>query len=551
MRSFAFGKSPAQAITGRQAILIALISFAVLIPYTSPGGVFTQNASAQVLQVDEGTVLYDSLRVAQGQVPYRDFFEFPGPVTFFFYGAVFRFFDPSLEAARWANITLVAMSAALVAIVASRLAGRIAAVAAAVLHTCAFFPSFPVAYTHWIAEVCGMAALVLIGTERPRKSSDLLGGALCATSLLTIQSVGLPLLAAAVGTVWVRGAARRDIREALRRPAFVLLGGAVVIGLAFFYFAMVGGLKQFIYCTWTWPLSRYAMAQGGGMEYGFALKDGINAHAALSEPLKMAAITTLKLIVAAPGAAVVAALVTTLWGLRAIIRRRPENISRLVIAAMSFAAVFPPVSGRTRADVTHLAFIASFGVVGVCVLLNFSRRRLVALRLGASALLVAATISAYAYGAKLHLVRPQMNYATFAEEFEKEYTRSGFLKTVHFELEPRLAPNDPIVVGLMSGYYYFFFQPSALRLTRLSNIPQKEYYTEAQIKEVAATIVQTRPKVIALWTDYQFNTITSRAPQLRSMYHPYSRNIWVLESWAQSEGLLKPKSRPQTVPATP
>jgi len=292
LRSFAFDQWHNRKVSARQTIFIALISLVLLLPYTAPGGVGTQFANAPSFQVDEGTVLYDSLRVAHGQVPYRDFFEFPGPITFLFYGSVFRLFGPSLEAARWMSIIIMALGAALVAAIATRLAGRMAGLAAALIQTCAFVPSFPYAYTHWIAEAAGLTGLLLIGRENPRRRDDFVGGAFCAIALLTVQSVGLPLLVAAIGTVWLRGAAGRSVHQAIRRPMYVLLGGASILGATMLYFAAVGGLQQFLYCTWTWPLGRYALAQRGGMQYGFALDQGIAAHARVAAPLRAAAVAT-------------------------------------------------------------------------------------------------------------------------------------------------------------------------------------------------------------------------------------------------------------------
>jgi len=118
----------------------------------------------------------------------------------------------------------------------------------------------------------------------------------------------------------------------------------------------------------------------------------------------------------------------------------------------------------------------------------------------------------------------------------------GMLRPLRNDIHPHLRPDEPIVVGLMSGYYHFFFQPTNLRITRISNIKESEYYTEEQIRQNVATIVHDEPKVIAFWTDYQFNTLTSRAPGIAQLYHPYTRNIWVLKSWAKSEGLLAPRS---------
>ena len=41
---------------------------------------------------DEGTLVYGAQRVAEGAVPYRDFFEVMGPGTFYWLGLFFKLF---------------------------------------------------------------------------------------------------------------------------------------------------------------------------------------------------------------------------------------------------------------------------------------------------------------------------------------------------------------------------------------------------------------------------------------------------------------------------
>lgn len=50
--------------------------------------------------LDEGIYLDGASRVVRGQAPYRDFFNFTGPGTFWMYGAVFKLFGTTLANAR-------------------------------------------------------------------------------------------------------------------------------------------------------------------------------------------------------------------------------------------------------------------------------------------------------------------------------------------------------------------------------------------------------------------------------------------------------------------
>jgi hypothetical protein len=49
---------------------------------------------------DEGTLLYGAVRVTEGQVPFRDFFEVMGPGSFYWLAAFFKLFGTNFAASR-------------------------------------------------------------------------------------------------------------------------------------------------------------------------------------------------------------------------------------------------------------------------------------------------------------------------------------------------------------------------------------------------------------------------------------------------------------------
>ena len=70
---------------------------------------------------DEGIVLQGAQRILAGQVPYRDFFSFYTPGSYYALALVFRIFGSSLAVAR----TAVALTGALLSIVTYLLARRV------------------------------------------------------------------------------------------------------------------------------------------------------------------------------------------------------------------------------------------------------------------------------------------------------------------------------------------------------------------------------------------------------------------------------------------
>ena len=82
-----------------------------------------QNGDRFQLSLDEGIYLDGASRVGRGQVPYRDFFTFTGPCTFWSYGAVFQLFGVSLANARFVLSFEIALLSAAIHWLAASLTG--------------------------------------------------------------------------------------------------------------------------------------------------------------------------------------------------------------------------------------------------------------------------------------------------------------------------------------------------------------------------------------------------------------------------------------------
>ncbi|HEV8323091.1 MAG TPA: hypothetical protein VG389_15865 [Myxococcota bacterium] len=79
----ASGRGPGTAL--RRCAWLGAIFAGVLVlhaPYLWPGGPSSRDGKPWKLMQDEGTVLYDAARMAAGEVMYRDWFEFQGPVFY-------------------------------------------------------------------------------------------------------------------------------------------------------------------------------------------------------------------------------------------------------------------------------------------------------------------------------------------------------------------------------------------------------------------------------------------------------------------------------------
>ena len=70
---------------------------------------------------DEGVIVYPMWRVAEGELPYRDFQQMYGPSVFFLGGWLFRIFDSDLAVLRYFLLAIKAATCVLVYLGARRI----------------------------------------------------------------------------------------------------------------------------------------------------------------------------------------------------------------------------------------------------------------------------------------------------------------------------------------------------------------------------------------------------------------------------------------------
>jgi hypothetical protein len=110
-----------------RTLIEAVALFAAAIVY------FAASAGLTIEYVDEGLIANESLRVAQGAVPFRDFQHIYGPSVFFLNGLLLRMFGGDLLVIRLSLVLLKSLIAVLVYLVGCRVAARRYALLAAAL----------------------------------------------------------------------------------------------------------------------------------------------------------------------------------------------------------------------------------------------------------------------------------------------------------------------------------------------------------------------------------------------------------------------------------
>ncbi len=518
----AHGKGPSRPRRANLWLLgVGLAVLALHAPYLVPGGPTGQALVPVELIRDEGTVLYDSLRAARGEWIYRDFFQFHGPVFYCLFGALFRALGASIEAARAAQLIVWSLTAVLLAQLVARYAGRVAGVAAAAIHAAILVPMWPLAYPHWLAELFALLGLATLA-RRSEPRHDLAGGALLGASLLTIQSLGVPVLVACTaGAAW-RGLIHRDWRAAVGRPVRIAAGTTVLLGAVAAAFAAGGALRAMVDDMFSVTFSQYPHFQAEAGAYASNLRPLLEVHAALPKPwswfgeVSLAATAALPVVAAGTG---LVALGVAAWRValpRAGARFDPATV---LLAAGSLAAVSPLWLARTRHDLTHLAFLASFGLVALALLAHFLGTPAAARVAGILLALVGACGVASYTGKFAATWRGSRAMGSFREQVAAFGGRYQALPGVYATIAASVPGNESIIFGELGGFHYFYLRHAATSFTLLPVGLSDDFMTDAMWRKAADEICSRRPAVILLMP-YQHDRLREIRADVFAGYDP-------------------------------
>lgn len=218
---------------------------------------------------DEGTIVYGAIRVARGEVPYRDFFEVMGPGSFYWLAGWFDVFGTSWFALR-AHLLLTWVGISLLIHYLTRCIheGPFAALPWA-LYTFVAIPLWPASSHHWDSVLFAVTtAVCVLQWQITRRGAWLVAaGSLAAVTTCIIPLKGAALLAAACGIVvaskYVAGASRVGRQSVLLVASYVCT--LACVGL---WFYSSNALDDLFYATVVWPSTEYSTLNR--VSYGYA-----------------------------------------------------------------------------------------------------------------------------------------------------------------------------------------------------------------------------------------------------------------------------------------
>ena len=498
-------------------VAVAMVTLIVHLPYLVAGGASSRFPAGLPLQPDEGAVLYESHRIAHGDVMYRDFFEFQGPVFYYMNAIGLRMAGSGVAQARALQIVVSAVAAVLIALLVSRFLGRAAGIGAALVHACLLFPMFPHAYPHWVAELLALLALTALTADNAGPKHHLLAGCSLALAAFTIQSVGVPILVAAIALAALAPRGAGGLADAARRSAAVAAGAALSGAVILLYFVVHDAFDDLIYSMWIWPFRQYRKGQGDAVAYAAWVGTFIDMHARLPWHERIPAVLGLRGIQVLPVLATAAAVVA-LTRVRDLARLHKRQYDSLLVIGACFAAVAPLWTGLTRHDITHIAFLGGLCLVATAAgAFLIAERAPIAGRIVSLGILGAGALMLVSYGSKSVRAWHEPHERTWKAETLATLPNAAWL-------DANLDPADRIVSGYFPGLYYLYVRPGTISYTYLPRFGQG-YFTDAQWQRVANEIADKRPRALFL-NPGQAAQVFKRREELSQRYTRHGELYW-------------------------
>jgi hypothetical protein len=211
---------------------------------------------AATLSGDEGVFLSGAVRVTDGQIPCRDFFEAAGPGSFYWLALFFKLFGTSFFTARISLALTTLCTALLMYFLTRRLTTRYTAMPAIFFLATSFGNLWPAISNHHDSDLFALLSFtaLIYWTEQPRRFLLSIAGVLAGVTTCFIQPKGILLFVSLLLLVCLLGRKGR-----LLSSFGWLAGGYATIGIAIIsLYWRAGSLPDLIDANVLWPLKHYS-----------------------------------------------------------------------------------------------------------------------------------------------------------------------------------------------------------------------------------------------------------------------------------------------------
>jgi len=218
---------------------------------------------------DEGTLVYGAVRVLEGQVPSKDFFEVIGPGTFYWLALFFKVFGTNWYATRAAVLVGTSGSYFLLYLFSRRL-GVLPGFLPAILLLSASFPLWLMPSHHSLGNLLVLISfwVLLMWLDQRRRILLAAAGLLVGLATCVMQPKGCLLFLSYLLIAYIF---ERDKLARLSSICYLLTGYISVGILVALLFWKAGALGDLYYANIVWPLTRYENVNS--VPYGFGFTD--------------------------------------------------------------------------------------------------------------------------------------------------------------------------------------------------------------------------------------------------------------------------------------
>lgn len=460
------------------------------------------------LEPDEGIILAGAERVLRGEVPYRDFFAFYTPGSFYLISGLFRIFGDSFAVARFSIIVSGALFPVITYVLARRRCSRAMSlfVAALTLFTGVAY-RFLVLHNWYSTLLAGLAlysALRLIETHRAVWA--LATGSLCSLTALFEQSKGAGVCFGLVLGFWTQRFVQR--KSFFRKSELwgFAIGFAGPVLLVAGFFAAQHSLA-IMFEDWLWPLRHYGLANH--VPYGYQnWSDHSRQLIFHTGPtwtilVKALAISPGFLVPALP---LLAVELYVYWSVRALRRKVSAETAAYYITVSSalIGLLFSVLA--SRADIIHLMYLLPLWLIPLAWILDskgINSQLLTSCRpcfiffFAVSFGLMGFALLSTATGARNQLIS------------RRGTVRTTKIDTVLPYLNSHSAPGDAVLVYPYLPLYYYL---SGTRSVGRLDYFQPGMHTEEQAQEMLASL-QSHPDSPVLFEPGFWQKIATSWPE--------------------------------------
>jgi hypothetical protein len=510
------GASAADLIAPLDLALALAIAVAVALlcrPYLDATFMTLRDTAAQT--PDEGTILYDAARMARGEAPYREVFNFRGVYAFLPYIAAFKIGEPSAHTGRLVQFGIVAAWSGFVYLLALAVTRRRSL--ALVVASWPFFvgwPAWPYAYPDFSAQLASVAAALAVVVAEKRApatarwwvgAAGALGGVAASASL----AQGAAVLVALAGGLALQDLLAEDARAAVRRQRWYWSGFLAATTLSIAWLLPHGAVRDAVHATLVFPF-KYYRSEANVTTYAYDAHGYLATWAARGRWVGWAARACVGGLLATPAVAVAVAL---LWISQRVVRGLRLSFTPLPTSVFTTCALagpaIPVLLSRTRSDVCHIGFVVVSCVFVLALIVARATRSPRGLVRAASALGVLALLVPPLGGAGLYA------YAVHKRVGPGEPIDAHVRASLGLDLyEARLRPGETWVATPIGGWYYLGTRhDDATSFSLLYEDP----YCRGQWAVAAKQIAERKPAFLAM-SETIFNLLAGSEPRLRELY---------------------------------